>query len=64
MSAVLPPIATTGGAAAPRSEGVWRAAWRRLRGDRLGIASLAVVLVFVLMIVLTASGLVARGWQK
>ncbi|MGZ5713754.1 MAG: ABC transporter permease [Caldimonas sp.] len=64
MSAVLPPIATTGGAAAPRSEGVWRAAWRRLRGDRLGIASLAVVLVFVLMIVLTASGLVARDWQK
>ena len=64
MSAVLPPIATPAAGIAPRSEGVWRAAWRRMRADRLGIASLVVVLVFVLMIVLTASGLVARGWQK
>ena len=47
-----------------RSEGVWRAAWRRLRADRVGIFAMAVVAVFLLMIVLTASGLVARGWQK
>ena len=64
MSAVLPPLATPAAGNAPRSEGVWRAAWRRMRADRLGIASLVVVLVFVLMIVLTASGVVARGWQK
>jgi oligopeptide transport system permease protein len=64
MSAVLPPIATPAAGSAPRSEGVWHAAWRRMRADRLGIASLVVVVVFVLMIVLTASGLVARGWQK
>ena len=64
MSAVLPPITATTDSAAPRSEGVWRAAWRRMRSDRLGVASLVVVLVFVLMIVLTAAGLVARGWQK
>ncbi len=64
MSAVLPPIVAPLPGAAPRSQGVWRAAWRRLRSDRLGIASLAIVLGFVLMIVLTATGLVARGWQK
>ena len=64
MSAVLPPLATPAAGIAPHSEGVWRAAWRRMRADRLGIASLVVVLVFVLMIVLTATGLVARGWQK
>ena len=64
MSAVLPPLATPTAVPAARSEGVWHAAWRRLRTDRLGMVSLAVVLVFVLMIVLTATGLVAGSWQK
>ncbi len=64
MSAVLPPIVAPMAGSAARSEGVWRAAWRRMRGDRVGIVSLAVVAVFLLMIVLTATGLVARGWQK
>lgn len=60
MSAVLNPPAPT---AAGRSEGVGHAAWRRLRSDRVGMASLAVVLVFVLLIVLSALGAVARNWQ-
>src|SRR5664279_6477753 len=64
MSAVLPPLATPTAVPAARSEGVWRAAWRRMRSDRLGMVSLAVVLVFVLMILLTASHLLAGGWQK
>ena len=50
--------------AQPRSDGVWRAAWRRLRTDRLGMVALAVVAVFVLLIGLTASHLVAAGWQQ
>ena len=37
------------------SEGVWRAAWRRYRGDRVGMVSLAVVLAFLLLIVLSAT---------
>jgi oligopeptide transport system permease protein len=64
MSAVLP--AGRGGAlddAQQKSEGVWHAAWRRFRADRVGLGSLVVVAVFVLMIVLSASGLVARDWQ-
>lgn len=45
------------------SDGVWVAAWKRLRADRVGLASMVVVLAFLLLIVLTASGVVARDWQ-
>jgi len=58
MSAVLLPMS------ASRSEGVWHAAWHRLRGDHIGMASLAVVGVFVLMILLSAAGIVAKDWQR
>jgi peptide/nickel transport system permease protein len=46
------------------SEGVWRAAWRRLRADRVGMTSLAVVVAFLLLILAAALGLVARDWQR
>jgi oligopeptide transport system permease protein len=52
-------------AAAPiRSEGVWHTAWRRFRGDRVGMAGLIVVAAFLLLIALSASGLVAHDWQR
>jgi peptide/nickel transport system permease protein len=47
-----------------RSRGVWATAWRRLKNDRIGMVSLAIVAVFVLMIVLSSVGLVAGDWQK
>ena len=47
-----------------RSRGVWVTAWRRLKNDRVGMVSLAIVAVFVLMIVLSSVGLVAGDWQK
>ena len=50
--------------AAQRPEGVWRAAWKRLRADHVGMASMAVVLLFILLILLAVSGLVAKGWQQ
>lgn len=51
--------------AAPHaSEGVWRAAWRRLRGDTLGMLCAAVVLAFLVLIVLSALGLIAGNWQR
>jgi peptide/nickel transport system permease protein len=61
MSAVLdaPPVA-----AAARSEGFWQAAWRRLRADRVGMVSGAVVLGFLVMILLSATGLIAGQWQR
>jgi oligopeptide transport system permease protein len=46
-----------------RSEGVWHAAWSRFRSDKVGLVSLAVVLVFFALIALAASGLVAQHWQ-
>jgi peptide/nickel transport system permease protein len=64
MSAVLEPVIAPARRPARGSEGVWRAAWRRLRADRVGMVSLAVVALFVLLIVLTATHLVAAGWQK
>jgi oligopeptide transport system permease protein len=51
-------------ASAERSEGVWAAAWRRFKADRVGLISAAVVLGFVLLIVLAAGGLVAKNWQQ
>ena len=47
-----------------RSEGVWHAAWRRFKGDRVGMVSLAIVLAFLLVIALSATGLVAGKWQQ
>jgi oligopeptide transport system permease protein len=57
---------TMGGAAAAeeRSEGVWAAAWRRFKQDRVGLFSAIVVLAFLLLIAASASGLVAKNWQK
>jgi oligopeptide transport system permease protein len=47
-----------------RSEGVWHAAWRRFENDRVGLVCSIVVVAFLLLIALTATGLVAGGWQK
>ena len=46
-----------------RSEGVWHAAWRRFRKDRVGMVSLIIVIGFLLLIAAAALGLVAKGWQ-
>jgi peptide/nickel transport system permease protein len=62
MSAVL----SADGSAADalqKSEGVWHAAWRRFKADRVGLVSLIVVLGFLGLIVLSALGLVASQWQ-
>ncbi len=47
-----------------QSRGVWATAWRRLKNDRVGVVSLAVVAVFLLMILLSSVKLLARDWQK
>ena len=65
---VAPPLGTaaplaTQGARAERGEGVWRLAWRRFRGDHVGMASLVIVVAFLGLVVLAALGLVARDWQ-
>jgi len=46
------------------SEGVWHAAWRRYRADRVGMVSLFIVLAFLVLIVCSSLGLVAADWQR
>ncbi len=46
-----------------KSEGVWAAAWRRFKGDKVGLGSAIIVIAFLVLIVLAAFGLVAKNWQ-
>ncbi len=62
MSAVMPADGSLADAN-QKSEGVWHAAWRRFRADRVGFAAMWVVLAFMVLIVLSALGLVAAHWQ-
>jgi ABC-type dipeptide/oligopeptide/nickel transport system permease subunit len=45
------------------SPGVWRLAWRRLRADRLAMAALFIVAMFLALVVLSSSGLIAADWE-
>lgn len=63
MSAVLPPIPV----ATPkpnRSPGVWAASWHRMCSDKVGMVSMVIVGFFLLMVIASTSGLLARDWQK
>jgi oligopeptide transport system permease protein len=62
VSAVLPAAGSLDDTR-QRSEGVWHAAWRRFKGDRVGLVSLAIVVAFLVLIALSALGLVAKNWQ-
>ena len=57
-------VLSLGDVTAARSEGVWHAAWRRFRDDRVGMVSMAIVLAFLLLIALSATGIVAGQWQQ
>lgn len=46
------------------ARGVWAAAAQRFSQDRLGLASLAVVAVFGLLVLAVAMGLLAADWQR
>ncbi len=46
-----------------KSEGVWQAAWRRFKADRVGLVSLWIVAAFVLLILAAALNLAAGKWQ-
>ena len=66
-SAGLPyagPDAPGGSIAEPRGRGVWSTAWRRYKGDRVGMVSLVIVAAFLLLIACAALGLVSSQWQR
>ena len=46
------------------SGGVWAASWRRLKTDRVGMACMVVVGLFLVLVLAAATDLVAAGWQK
>ena len=46
------------------SPGLWTLAWRRLRADRVGMVSLVIVVAFIVMMILSASGLIAADWNR
>jgi len=45
------------------SPGLWALAWRRLRSDRIAMLALAIVALFLLILLLSATGFVARDWD-
>ncbi len=47
-----------------QSAGLWALAWRRLRADRWAMTALAVVLAFLLMLLLSASGALVADWER
>lgn len=46
------------------SDSLWRLAWKRLCADRVAMASLVVVLLFIGMLLLSLVGLIASDWEK
>jgi peptide/nickel transport system permease protein len=46
------------------SPGLWALAWRRLKRDRVGMFSLAIVALFFAMMIASSLGLIARDWSK
>ncbi|GGY82991.1 ABC transporter permease [Pseudoduganella plicata] len=46
------------------SAGLWTLAWRRLREDRIAMVALAIVAAFLVMLMLSATGLIAADWEE
>jgi peptide/nickel transport system permease protein len=46
------------------SPGLWVLAWRRLKSDRVGMVSLVIVAAFIVMMILSATGLIASDWNR
>ena len=46
------------------SPGLWTMAWRRLRGDSVGMVSLAVVCLYLAVVLAAAMGWVAADWSR
>ena len=61
VAALAPSFDPTGGEAA--SIGVWRASAKRLMRDRVGVAALGVVIVYLLVVLASFFGWIASDWQ-
>ncbi|HTP46521.1 MAG TPA: ABC transporter permease [Casimicrobiaceae bacterium] len=46
------------------SPSLWALAWKRLRADRVAMVSLAIVAIFLVQMILSGLGLIAKDWAK
>ncbi|MEO3690952.1 ABC transporter permease [Roseateles paludis] len=46
------------------SGGVWTAAWKRLRTDRVGMTCMAIVAAFLVLVLAAALDVIAADWQR
>ena len=46
------------------SPSLWILAWRRLKQDRVAMVSMAIVVAYLVMILLSATGLIASDWSR
>jgi peptide/nickel transport system permease protein len=46
------------------SPGLWALAWRRLKRDRVGMVSLAIVCVYLMVVAAAAAGWIAADWGR
>ncbi len=46
------------------SPGLWTLAWRRLKTDSVAMVSLAIVAAFILLMIVSGAGLVAKDWAQ
>ena len=46
------------------SPGLWTLAWRRLRSDTVAVVSLVLVAAFILLMILSGTGIVAKDWSR
>jgi len=63
-TALKPPVRTLREVPHTVSPGLWALAWKRLKSDRVGMVSLAIVAVFVAMMIASGLGLIAGDWAK
>ncbi|MDR0309975.1 MAG: ABC transporter permease, partial [Acidobacteriota bacterium] len=52
------------GARPKTQKGFWRLAWERFSCDRIGMASLAIVLCFLIVVILALLGVIAKDWGR
>jgi len=64
MSAVMTPTTAAPPPLHQASPGLWTLAWRRLKRDKIGMVSLVIVIFFLLLMVGSYTGLVAKNWSK
>lgn len=57
-------MTTAPGVPGDASSGLWTLAWRRLRRDRMGMVSLALVCAYLLLVIAAALGWVAADWSR